>query len=85
MVVGLPESHKEIYMNRYGEPTPLFWILVIVISLAIGAVAAFVVKILWNFAVSPLFGLPEASFWQAWGLLILCSLLFKGIRISSRG
>lgn len=71
-------------MNRYGEPTPLFWVLVIVFAFTLGAIIAFVVKLLWNFAVSPLFGLPQANFWQAWALLILCSLLFKGAR-STRG
>lgn len=36
------------------------------------------VQLLWNELMPALFGCPEISFWQAWGLMILCSLLFKG-------
>ncbi|HYU78486.1 MAG TPA: hypothetical protein VEK56_05850 [Vicinamibacterales bacterium] len=36
------------------------------------------VKLLWNWLLPPLFGLPEVTFWQALGLLALCRILFGG-------
>lgn len=35
------------------------------------------VWILWNLLIPSLFGLPAIGFWEAVGLNILCSLLFK--------
>lgn len=35
------------------------------------------VKLLWNWLMPEIFGLPEISYWQGWGLLILSSILFK--------
>lgn len=32
---------------------------------------------LWRMTVSDIFGVKAVSFWQAWGLLLLCSILFK--------
>ncbi len=32
---------------------------------------------LWRVTVSDIFGVKAVSFWQAWGLLLLCSILFK--------
>jgi hypothetical protein len=37
-----------------------------------------VVKLLWNWLLPPLFGLPAVSFWQALGLLVLSRILFGG-------
>jgi len=36
-----------------------------------------VVRILWNWLMPALFGLPLISFWQAWGLVVLSHILFK--------
>jgi hypothetical protein len=36
------------------------------------------VKLLWNWLLPPLFGLPVVSFWQALGLLVLSRILFGG-------
>lgn len=41
----------------------------------------FVVRLLWNWLMPELFGLKKVTYWQAWGLLLLCSILFKGIKI----
>jgi hypothetical protein len=53
--------------------------------LGIGLVAAFgwVVQLLWNWLVPEIFGLKRLSYLQAGGLLVLCWILFKGIRIGS--
>jgi hypothetical protein len=32
---------------------------------------------LWRVTVVDIFGVKAISFWQAWGLLLLCQLLFK--------
>jgi hypothetical protein len=36
-----------------------------------------VVMLLWNWLMPEIFGLKQLSYWQAWGLLILSSILFK--------
>lgn len=37
------------------------------------------VMLLWNWVAVDLFGAPVLSFWVAFGLCWLCSLLFKGV------
>jgi hypothetical protein len=37
-----------------------------------------VVRLLWNWLLPPLFGLPAITFWQALGLLLLARILFGG-------
>ena len=53
--------------------------------LGVGFMAAlgWVVQLLWNWLVPEIFGLRRLSYWQAWGLLVLCWILFKGIRLGS--
>jgi hypothetical protein len=53
--------------------------------LGIGFLAAlgWVVMLLWNWLIPDIFGLRHLSYWQAGGLLVLCWILFKGIRLSS--
>ena len=36
-----------------------------------------VVMLLWNWLMPDIFGLKRVTYWQAWGLLILCCILFK--------
>jgi len=38
-----------------------------------------VVKLLWNWLLPPLFGWRLLTFWQAFGLLALCRILFGGL------
>ena len=48
------------------------------------AIAAFVfvgggiVMLLWNWLLPPLFGWPQITVWQGFGLLALCRILFGG-------
>jgi hypothetical protein len=44
---------------------------------ALSALQALPVKWLWNGVCIPLFDLPAITFMQAWGLSILCGILFK--------
>jgi len=41
-----------------------------------------IVKLLWNWLLPPLFGWHEITFWQAWGVLALCRILFGGLRVT---
>lgn len=47
--------------------------------LGIGFVAllGLVVMLLWNWLMPDIFGLKRLNYWQAWGLLVLCWILFK--------
>jgi hypothetical protein len=44
-----------------------------------------VVMLLWNWLMPELFGLKRVGYWQAWGLLALCTILFKGMPSGSGG
>lgn len=37
-----------------------------------------VVMLLWNWLMPEIFDLKQITYWQAWGLLLLSSILFKG-------
>lgn len=56
--------------------------LLFIAPLAIVGIALFlfiggeVVKLLWNWLLPPLFGWRTITFWQAFGLLALCRILF---------
>jgi hypothetical protein len=47
-----------------------------------------IVMLLWNWLMPDIFGLKRLNYWQAWGLLILCTILFKrfgsGNRVQSQ-
>ncbi len=45
----------------------------------------FVIMGLWNWLMPALFGLKPIGYWQAWGLLILCKILFGGLHGGHRG
>jgi len=59
--------------------------LFFIVPAAIVGIALFIVigselvKLLWNWLLPPLFGWREISFWQAFGLLALCRILFGGL------
>jgi hypothetical protein len=52
----------------------------IVFALAFVAALSYVVMSLWNAIIPTLFHLPTLQYWQAVGLLVLCRILFGGIR-----
>lgn len=58
-----------------------------VVSLFVIAVASFLYGIftmlLWNWLMPSIFDLPAINFWQAYGLTVLCSVLFKPSTSSS--
>lgn len=55
----------------------------IVFGAAIGVAAGFVTSGLWNALMPAIFGLPQITFWQGLGLLVLSRLLFG--RFGGRG
>ncbi len=46
--------------------------------LAFAALGGLIVQLLWNWLLPPLFGFPAITFWQGFGLLALCRILFGG-------
>jgi hypothetical protein len=63
------------------------WIFIVPAALVGMVLFAFIggeiVKLLWNWLLPPLFGLPAVTFWQAFGVLALCRILFGGFRLHS--
>ena len=51
------------------------------VILGIGALFLFglIVMWLWNWLMPDIFGLPQITYWQGWGLLLLSCILFKNI------
>ena len=58
----------------------LIWMIpaAIIGLLIFSAIGGGVVMLLWNWLAPALFGLPAITFWQAFGLLALCRILFGG-------
>lgn len=44
-----------------------------------GGIFGLIVMLLWNWLMPAIFGLPCITFWQAFGLLALCKILFGGL------
>lgn len=55
-------------------------IAIAVAVIAFIAVFSWAVMLLWNYLVPELFHGPVLGYWQAFGLLALCRILFGGIR-----
>lgn len=51
--------------------------LTIIASVVISAVLSLPVMWLWDAVVTQVFGMKEITWMQAWGLTLLCGLLFK--------
>lgn len=49
-----------------------------------GLLVGFPVKWLWNWLLPDLFGIKVIGFWQAWGLAVLCGMLFKSSNTKSK-
>lgn len=59
-----------------GAGLALLLIFLILISV-VGLLAGLVVYVLWNWLMPVIFGLPEITFWQAWGIWVFSNILFK--------
>jgi len=60
-------------------------ILMAIGFILLGFLFGWVVMLLWNWLMPEIFGLGEVSYWQAWGLFILSSILFKGFPSGNSG
>lgn len=58
-------------------------ILFVAIIVAWALLTAFPIKWLWNYLMPELFSLKQITFWQALGMALLCSFLFKSHHSSS--
>lgn len=52
----------------------------IVFAIVLLALLAYVVMLLWNNVVTGIFSVVAISYWQSLGLLVLCKILFGGIK-----
>lgn len=50
---------------------------VVAIAVFFGLLVSLPVMLLWDWLMPTLFHLPTITWMQAWGLMILCALLFK--------
>jgi succinate dehydrogenase hydrophobic anchor subunit len=64
-------------------------IVAVLVGLAIGLLILFVLivlfKWLWNITMPEVFGIKEVTFWQAFRIMILASILFGGQRTIQQG
>ena len=49
-----------------------------ILGVGLLALCGWVVMLLWNWLMPEIFGLKRLDYWKAWGLLALCTILFKG-------
>jgi hypothetical protein len=83
-------SEKHVDFESWWKARSLIAKVLVVLGFAIlgfGALALFgwVTMLLWNWIVPETFGLKSLTYWKAWGLFLLCSILFKGVGSSSSG
>lgn len=49
----------------------------IIIAFLMAFLFGYFVMLLWNWLMPVIFGLVKITYWQAWGLVLLCHILFK--------
>lgn len=69
-------------MSNYEKIGVWFATALIIASLSL--IIAFPIKWLWNGVMPDLFGLPEITFWKAYGLYLLWHLLLRGVTINEK-
>ena len=50
------------------------FLLALLLTLVFGFIFAYFGVLLWNYAVVPIFGLPEITYWQMFALMVLVRL-----------
>ena len=61
----------------------LFAVIVILFIYLLGLIYAFPIMILWNLLMPQIFGLPQLTYWQTFGLYILINMLIPHINNNS--
>jgi hypothetical protein len=79
-----PNRGSEGGFEAWWEERSLAQKILLGIGFAVGGLAflaglGLAVMLLWNWLMPDLFGLKTLTYWQAWGLLVLCWILFKGV------
>jgi len=69
-----------MHMSR-GRRLLLIAPLAILGIVVFGFIGGQIVKLLWNWLTPTLFGWRTITFWQAFGLLALCRILFGGLGV----
>lgn len=67
-------------MNAYEKFGVLCMTLAVIIAFSL--LIAFPIKWLWNDVMPDMFGLPEITFWKAYGMYLLFHLLLRGVTIN---
>jgi predicted benzoate:H+ symporter BenE len=52
-------------------------LIIVAVGLALSLVIAYPLMLLWNGLIPAIFGLKTITFWEAFGLYLLCGILFK--------
>jgi hypothetical protein len=79
----------EDVMDEHGVAIGCFAIALIII-LALGLVfgtlclEGWILMLLWNAILVPLFGFGTLKFWWAVGLILICNILFKSVSTSTK-
>jgi hypothetical protein len=71
-------------MNR-GKKLMFLAVVAPLAILVVVGIGGGLVMALWNWLMPALFGLSPVTFWQAFGLLALCRILFGGLGLHSSG
>ena len=68
-------------MDKKRVFTKFFWVIGgVVFTAAIALLFGLALMILWNWIMPDIFGVNEVTYWQAWGLVLLAHILFRGGR-----
>lgn len=68
--------------NAYEKFGVLCGVLFVIITFSL--LIAFPIKWLWNGVMPDMFGLPEITFWKAYGMYFLFHLLLRGVTINEK-
>ena len=68
---------KNYTNNKNYEYGCLIFLVTLGVLLLFGFLYSALIMWIWNAVIVALFGLPFISYWQAFGLYILCNILFK--------
>lgn len=69
-------------MSR-GKKMVVFAVVAPLAILVVIGIGGGLVMLLWNWLMPALFGVSSVTFWQAFGLLALCRILFGGLGLHS--
>jgi hypothetical protein len=64
-------------MNNDVIEALMKFLVFFVIGIGLAFLFAWVIMLLWNAVIPTVFGLPEITYWQSFGLKILTRLLFN--------